>query len=141
LSWSLFNFSTAIIENITLVAQWHTVVYTITYKDGETILSWLSPTTYTIEDNISVLPIPTKVGYVFSGWLEGGNSISNIPVWTYGDKVLQAQRKSDINNNGIADEEEEPWLVTVHYVYSRWWSAWADKTWVYLSGLAFSITW
>ena len=110
LSWSIFDFSTAITGDITLDAKWNITYYTITYNDWESLLSWLVPTTYTIEDAIPVLPVPTKAWYIFSWWLENGSNISSISTWTYGNKQLQAEWKVDTNGNWVADEDE--YLVT-----------------------------
>ena len=52
--------------NITLVAQWTPISYTITYDSngGSTV----SKQTYNIETNVTLAATPTKTGYTFTGW-------------------------------------------------------------------------
>lgn len=65
------NYSTNIdnidlINNKNLYAKWKTITYTISYNlNGGTISG--QKTNYTIEDTFT-LPIPTREGYLFSGW-------------------------------------------------------------------------
>ena len=52
-------------HNITLIAKWKPIIYTITYElDGGTATN---VTGYTIEDTV-VLNQPKKTGYTFTGW-------------------------------------------------------------------------
>ena len=53
-------------KNLTVLAQYKVVEYTIEYNDGETKLE-LTPAKYTIEDEITY-PTYTKEGYLFVGW-------------------------------------------------------------------------
>ena len=60
------------------------VTYTITYMNGESPVSGLSPATYTVEDNVT---LPTDlgeiVGVTLDGWKDGdGNDVAG---WTAGD--------------------------------------------------------
>lgn len=52
---------------VTVTAAFAATSYTITYMDGETEISGLTPATYTIEST-DKLPTPTKANYTFKGW-------------------------------------------------------------------------
>ena len=123
-------------ENIQISPNLSHIEYTLSFNSA----SWTSVAsqTYYYNDILSGLDsaITTRTWYVFSGWYLSGvlyTSGSTMPAESI---ALTAQWKVDENNNGIADEEEHPWLVTVHYVYSRGWEASSDQTWIYLSGIA-----
>ena len=68
--------------------------YTITYEldNGEWPIALTGkPETYTIASSTITLPIPTREGYTFEGWLDNqGNSVSTIPTGSYGNKVFHA---------------------------------------------------
>ncbi|MBR5329542.1 MAG: InlB B-repeat-containing protein, partial [Firmicutes bacterium] len=56
-------------KDLTFIAQWTPIEYTITYKDGNAQLSGLSPVSYTIETESFSLPsLDDKTGYTFAGW-------------------------------------------------------------------------
>jgi len=68
-----------IASNITLKAEWNVITYSISYNlDGGTI-DGTNPTTYNVEDEITIIN-PTKTGYTFKGWNINDNSslFSNI---------------------------------------------------------------
>lgn len=68
----------ALTENITLVAEWEIINYTIIYNlDGGNASG--NPTTYTIEDEI-ILKKPLRTGYDFIGWtsIRNSNPIQNL---------------------------------------------------------------
>ena len=68
---SVKNISSVDGDIITLYAQWNTVSYSINYNlDGGTN-NVDNPATYTIEDAV-VLKAPSKNGYTFAGWSNGG---------------------------------------------------------------------
>ncbi|MBE5763247.1 MAG: hypothetical protein E7338_03410 [Clostridiales bacterium] len=64
-----FNFETLYEDDITVYAKWQIITYNITYEleSGES-LDGEMPTTYTVEDDLSLLPKATKLGYDFNGW-------------------------------------------------------------------------
>jgi uncharacterized repeat protein (TIGR02543 family) len=73
LYWALngveFNFSNSIMSNITLIAQWKPVVYTIRYdlREGTNVAN--NPTTYSIVSSFPmVISNPNRVDYEFLGW-------------------------------------------------------------------------
>ncbi len=48
------------------------ISYDITYYDDDNIIADLEPNTYTVEKTV-ILPIPTKIGWVFEGWYSNEN--------------------------------------------------------------------
>lgn len=54
--------------NITLVAQWKVIDYSITYTLNDGTVSSANPTSYNIETATFTLKNPTKTGYTFTGW-------------------------------------------------------------------------
>ncbi|WP_438789471.1 BspA family leucine-rich repeat surface protein [Enterococcus sp. DIV0756] len=84
-------------ENRLLTAKWEALEYRITFDDPT-----LSPITYTIESETIKLPIVTRAGYTFLGWLvsekaeqsvlpQNGKIVLEIPKGTTGDANLLAQ--------------------------------------------------
>ena len=146
-TWYTFVRRDPILETVTWSTT-YTATYTEMPKFEVKFLSWgngtlWGTTTYTVLSWLSLADVsfvePTKTpanGYIFSGWNPVLNA-SAIVTWA---KTYTAIFADDKNNNGTPDENENPWIVTVHYVYSRGWEASADKTWIYLSGLSFSFT-
>lgn len=64
--------------NITLVAQWKVIDYSITYTlNGGTASS--NPISYNIETTTFTLKNPTKMGYTFTGWTDG-NGVTSMNV-------------------------------------------------------------
>ena len=70
-------------------------VYTITYKDGSTTMTGLTPTTYTESSSTITLPTPTKSGYTFGGWYNNsgltGTAVTTIPTGSTGNKTYWAK--------------------------------------------------
>lgn len=62
-------------------------IYNITYKDGSNNIVTSNPTSYTYEDNITLLNDVSKLGYCFKGWYENSSFT--------GDKITQIS-----NNTG-----------------------------------------
>lgn len=84
-------------ENRLLTAKWEPLEYRITFDDPT-----LSPITYTIESETIKLPVVTRAGYTFLGWLvsekaeqsvmpQNGKIVLEIPKGTTGDANLLAQ--------------------------------------------------
>lgn len=73
--------------------------YSIQYKDGNSTLSGLSPTTYKISQSQSgAIALPTnvtKTGHTFVGWYDNasfsGSPVTSIPKGTTGNKVFYAK--------------------------------------------------
>ncbi|MBO0453773.1 InlB B-repeat-containing protein [Candidatus Enterococcus murrayae] len=72
-----------------LTAHWEVETYPITFDSagGSTVESL----TYTIEDEIMNLPIPTKIGYSFEGWYNGKQKVTRITKGTTGAIQLTAK--------------------------------------------------
>ncbi len=93
------NFDKA--SDTTLYARWIQRIYTITYKDGSTTMTGLTPTSYDIEGDAITLPTPTKTGYTFYGWCDDENLTQNcatertIPSGSTGDKTFYAKFKAN----------------------------------------------
>lgn len=84
-------------EDRLLTAKWEALEYRITFDDPT-----LSPITYTIESETIKLPVVTRAGYTFLGWLvsekaeqsvmpQNGKIVQEIPKGTTGDANLLAQ--------------------------------------------------
>lgn len=76
--------------DLTLIAQWDAVSYTITYKDedGKEITNWAGTkgkTTYKTTDADYTLPTPAKTGYTFKNWTEEGSG-AEVKVLSAGSK-------------------------------------------------------
>ena len=74
-------------KNITIVAKWTPVEYTITFVGNVTN----SPIKYTIEDTVTLPDGIANTGYTFEGWFEDKDftkPISKIEKGTYGDKTI-----------------------------------------------------
>ena len=79
--------------NSVCTAKWKTKTYTITYvSNGGTEYS---PTTYTVESDTIVLPIPLRNKYNFEGWYEQsnfkGNRITQVAHGSTGNKIFYAK--------------------------------------------------
>ncbi len=72
-------------KNLTLVAKWtqQEGVYTITYKNGDEVLTGLTPATYKSSDGTVTLPTPTKEHYTFGGWYESASDQSGTAVTSF----------------------------------------------------------
>ena len=80
LNGTVYDFSTAVTDNITLTATWTAISYTITYNlDGGTVAT-ANPTSYTIETATFTLNNPTKDGSTFAGWTGTGLSGATMTV-------------------------------------------------------------
>ena len=79
-------------EDLTLVARWEAVIYSITYHlDGGTNHD-ANPGTYTIETETITLQPATKMGYTFVGWYDADNrEVTGIPKGSMGDITLYAK--------------------------------------------------
>lgn len=82
-------------SNVVFVPTHKAIEYTITYMDGDTSLSDLTPNVYTIESNNLSLPTPIKEGSVFLGWHEDKQlkdaSITAIMAGTTGNKTYYCE--------------------------------------------------
>ncbi len=82
------------IDNATLVANWRTHTYSITYELNGGTNNSSNPATYTIESNTITLKDPTRNGYTFAGWYKTStfsNQVTTINKGSYGDLVFYAK--------------------------------------------------
>lgn len=98
-----WDFSNAIVQDITIKASWNANAYDIVYdlnisKDSmsQDVDNSQNPMTYTIEDKVAFAPL-TRKGYEFDGW-----SISSIEKGTTGTVTVKANW-SVINYNIVYD--------------------------------------
>ncbi len=75
---------------ITLVAQWKVISYSINYELGGGTNNIANPSEYTIEETF-VLENPIKSGYIFEGWFLNGEKVETIDFGTTGEITLVAQ--------------------------------------------------
>ncbi len=80
---------------VTFEAQWNTISYSITYYDGSTKITTLSPTSYTIETATITLPTPYKAGSKFASWHTdsalSSAAVTQIAKGSTGDKTYYAR--------------------------------------------------
>ena len=82
-------------NDITLMAWWETINYTITYNTDGGVISDYCLKTFTVWDLPYILPVPIKQGYNFVGWYEtadfSGEPITEIPKSGLRNYVLYAK--------------------------------------------------
>ena len=110
LNWEAFDFSEPITWHITLKAEWEILHYSIRYKDGEAEVQWLTPSSYTVEDNFILPTLPVKSGYKFDGWSDNGTKITSIQAGNTWNKTLVA----------IWTEDKPSWWNSGWY---SWWGS------------------
>ena len=77
-------------ENLSLVAKWDLIAYSITYNLNQGTNSELNPSTYNVEDSFT-FSSPVRTGYTFLGWFdESGNQITKIERGSTGGIILTA---------------------------------------------------
>jgi len=100
-SEQLFDFSKLLYTNMTLIAKWELIDYTVSYElfDGENSI-----------ENIDVyqtaywypLNEPSKYGYTFEGWYDNedfeGSVITSIQIGTVGDLIFYAKWTINVHN-------------------------------------------
>ena len=79
-----FDFTTPITKNIEINSKWNVIHYNISYNLNNGTIEKANPTTYTIEDTIT-LSLPIKTGY--TGAWDNGNTIEK---GSTGDKTFTA---------------------------------------------------
>ena len=82
-------------EDLTFYAKWTAETYTITYMDGASELTGLVPSTYTIEDTVTLPETAEKAGYGFYGWFDNaqctGDEVTEISKGTTGTQTFYAK--------------------------------------------------
>ena len=107
-----YDFSTPITKDTIINAKWNIVTYNIFYNLNGGTLDGKNPTTYTVEDEITLIK-PTKRGYN-ANWDNGGK----ISKGSIGDKTFNANwtaivYKISYNLNGGTINGENPTTYTV----------------------------
>ena len=83
-----WDFYTPVYEDMTLVANWVSDTSVVNFiLDGGSMS--VTSATYRYGESI-VLPVPTKEGYVFTGWFYGDEPVSDGPWSIHGDVTLLA---------------------------------------------------
>ena len=86
--------------NTVLNPSYSPISYTITYMDGNTVLTQLS-SNYTIESSTITLPNYSKSGFSFEGWFDNaefeGNKITSITAGSTGNKIFYAKTVESSN--------------------------------------------
>ena len=109
--WSFVDF--IVTEDMTLDANWNIVNYSITYNLNGGINNEQNPTTYTVEDSVTLYE-PTRVGYTFDGWFDDENNrITHLGQTIVGNFTLTARWSANLNNLSIASSDETKGTVTI----------------------------
>lgn len=95
LGWEFDFENTAITQNTTINAKWEATTYNIIYELNGGTMTSANPTTYTVEDDIT-LSVPQREGYDFKGW----NDCGKIYKGSTGDKIFTASWKAIFNLSG-----------------------------------------
>ena len=99
--------------NINLYAKWEAIAYTITYNLYGGVNNENNPSTYTIEDSVT-LSDPTREGYSFASWYDSENNpINSIELGTYGDLTLNANWSPNMNILSVTSEDEAKGTVSI----------------------------
>ena len=119
---TVFNFGTAVTDNITVYAKWIPIEYQIVFDSyGGTPVE---PITYTIETPTFELPKPTRDQYVFDGWGDPfGNVYYKIEQGSTGSLGLGARWESfnSLSTDKTTYMNGEPIMVTVKSVIPGAW--------------------
>ena len=109
--WSFVDF--IVTEDMTLDANWNIVNYSITYNLNGGINNEQNPTTYTVEDSVTLYD-PTRVGYTFDGWFDDENNrITHLGQTIVGNFTLTARWSANLNNLSIASSDETKGTVAI----------------------------
>ena len=77
--------------NTTLTARWSANTYSITYVMNGGTNNSSNPSSYTVEDSVTLLN-PSRTGYGFTGWYdESNNKVTGISVGSHGDRTFTAK--------------------------------------------------
>lgn len=72
-------------------AKWREATYSITYNLQDDERLYTTPDdNWHIYGRVTVLPTPSKLGYIFVSWTDGVNNFTSLIETDYGDKVLTA---------------------------------------------------
>ena len=95
-TWESYTLS---VGGITVNAEYIPIEYTIAYEDvGDSQNE--NPTSYTVESETIVLKAVAQEGYVFDGWYNGNDRITEIARGSIGDITLSARWTKEEQNGG-----------------------------------------
>ena len=123
-----FDFSTPIIKNTEINAEWDIIHYNIYYNLNGGIVESENPVTYTVEDTIE-LNVPEKTGYTFKQWDNDGKiekgSVGDITFTAnYSAIVYRIYYKCGLGRNDSGNlteytiESETIVLKDAYYIYA-----------------------
>lgn len=100
-------------ENMTLVADYDVIRYSISYNLDGGIAQGNNPSSYTIEDEITFAE-PSKMGFNFAGWFDDNNNqVVSIPKGTTGELRLTAHWSANLNNLSVTSEDTSKGTVEI----------------------------
>ena len=115
--WSPAIPNTMLAKDMTVSATWNLVTYSITYKDGDTVIDNLSPATYTIEST-DTLPTYSKTNYTFKGW-KVTETVEGSTVWAQ-DSVFNATDTTAVTGKYGNVTLTAVWDVAFNYVVEEY---------------------
>lgn len=102
-------------SNMSFVARWTIVNYSINYTLNDGINSSSNPSTYTVLDSIT-FSAPSKTGYSFDGWFDDDNNqVTSITVGSTGSLSIEARWSSNLNNLSITSEDTSKGTVSIAF--------------------------
>ncbi len=114
-----FDFTKAICEDVTIYGKFEINKYSVDYNLNQGKFSSGVDTTYTINDCGKALPVPTRSGYLFEGWLDSsGQFVDNFPQniknlklfarWIKGAEGILLKNGKVVSYNGTASDVTIP---------------------------------
>ena len=98
-------------SNKTIVAKWSIIEYNIFYTLNGGYNNPLNPSTYTVEDSFSFAS-PTRDGYKFIGWFDGGTIITGVQNRT-GDLCIEARWSTQLNSLVVISQDKTKGSVSI----------------------------
>ncbi|WP_162849146.1 InlB B-repeat-containing protein [Haploplasma axanthum] len=110
-----FDVATKVTSNLTITTKWEVLEYTITYElDGGTNHTE-NPLKYTIENDTITLLDPTRTGYIFDGWYDGEEKVTQIETTRLENVTLEArwtEKEPDVTYFDVIFNSNEGSLVS-----------------------------
>ena len=114
-----FDFTKAICEDVTIYGKFEINKYSVDYNLNQGKFSSDVENTYTINDCGKALPVPTRSGYLFEGWLDSsGQFVDNFPQniknlklfarWIKGAEGILFKNGKVVSYNGTASDVTIP---------------------------------
>ena len=99
-------------SNRNLIAKWSVANYTITYNLNGGTNNKSNPYTYTLFDSVTFAD-PIRQGYTFDGWYKDDIAITEIPLDSVGDVILDARWTALKNILTVTSADDSRGSVTV----------------------------